>query len=77
MLIETSEGEWVEMEAPKYSKLALIHIRPSDTDKNGNQMLPFANMKVMPDNEKDIMFHAFTGLLDVTHALSNIKSLRK
>lgn len=77
MLIETSEGEWLEMEAPKYSKLALIHIRPSDTDKNGNPMLPFANMKVMPDNEKDMMFHAFTGLLDVTHALSNIKSLRK
>jgi hypothetical protein len=76
MLTEVN-GEWVESEVPKYDNLALIHIRPSDTDKNGNPMLPFANMKVMPDNEKDMMFHAFTGLLDVTHALSDIKSLRK
>jgi len=77
MLVETAEGEWLEMEAPKYNKLALIHIRPSDTDKNGNPMLPFVNMKVMPEAEYDVMFKAFKGLLDVTHALSDIKNLRK
>jgi hypothetical protein len=77
MLVETSEGEWLEMEAPKYNKLALVHIRPSDTDKNGNPMLPFANMKVMPEAEYDVMFSAFKGLLSVTHALSDIKNLRK
>ena len=77
MLVETSEGDWLEMEAPKYSKLALIHIRPSDTDKNGNPMLPFAKVKVMPEAEYDVMFNAFKGLLSVTHALSDIKNLRK
>ena len=77
MLVETSEGEWLELEAPKYNKLALIHIRPSDTDKNGNPMLPFAEMKVMPEAEYDVMFTAFKGLLNVTHALSDIKNLRK
>jgi len=76
MLVETTDG-WEELETPVYDKLALIHIRPSDTDKNGNPMLPFANMKVMPESERDVMFKAFKGLLDVTHALSDIKNLRK
>ena len=69
--------EWVESDAPKYDKLALLHIRPSDTDKNGNPMLPFAQLKVMPDAEHDVMFKAFKGLLAVSHALSDIKDLRK
>lgn len=76
MLLEDGD-KWVEFPKPEVSKVALLHIRPSDMDREGNPMLPFANMKVMPAEEHDVMFKAFRGLLDVTHALSDIKNLRK
>lgn len=75
MLIEV-DGEWVERNVELYEKLALLHIRPSDIDKNGNPMFPFAELKIMPDDEYDVLFNAFSGLLSVTHALSDIKTLR-
>lgn len=76
MLIE-EDGKWLELEPPKYDKLALIHVRPSDTDKNGAPMQPFAKLKFMPEAEHGVMFSAFRGLLSVTHALSDIKAIRK
>ena len=76
MLTEV-DGEWVESPAIVPEKLALFHIRPSDTDKNGNPMAPFAKLLDMPHNEHDAMWQAFKGLLSVTHALSDIKTLRK
>jgi hypothetical protein len=39
-------------------------------------MFPFAELKIMPDDEYDVLFNAFKGLLSVTHALSDIKTLR-
>jgi hypothetical protein len=76
MLLEVN-GEWVEEPTPKFQQLALLHIRPSDTDKNGEPMEPFAQLKIMPRTEHNVMFKAFTGLLSTTHALSDIKNLRK
>jgi hypothetical protein len=75
MLIEQGP-EWFEHDMPDIQQRALLHIRPSDTDKNGNYMSPFAELKIMPDDEYDVLFNAFTGLLSVTHALSDIKTLR-
>jgi hypothetical protein len=85
MLIEGGDG-WFERplhftqkgEAPLpyIEQKALLHIRPSDIDKNGNPMFPFAELKIMPDDEYDVLFNAFSGLLSVTHALSDIKTLR-
>ncbi len=76
MLTEV-DGEWVETPAIIPEKMALFHIRPSDNDKNGNPMAPFAKLLDMPHNEHDAMWQAFKGLLSVTHALSDIKALRK
>ena len=75
-LLYEHNGEWLELDAPACDKLALLHIRPSDTDKNGNPMFPFAELKVMEQDEYDYLFDGFKGLLSVTHALSNIKTLR-
>jgi hypothetical protein len=76
MLIER-DGEWVEQGIELFENLALLHIRPSDTDKNGNPMFPFAELKFMPPSEYDDLMKAFKGLLDVTHALSNLKEIRR
>jgi len=76
MLTEV-DGEWIESANIVPEEMALVHVRPSDTDKNGAPMLPFAQLKVMPHNEHDAMWQAFKGLLSVTHALSDIKNLRK
>jgi hypothetical protein len=76
-LLTEVDGKWIESDNLVPDQMALLHIRPSDVDKNGNPMLPFAQLKVMPDNEHEAMWQAFTGLLSVTHALSDIKALRK
>jgi hypothetical protein len=70
-------GDWVEEKAIKPDRLALLHMRPSDTDKNGEPMAPFAELKFMNPKEHDPMFAAFTGLLRVAHSLSDIKKIRK
>jgi hypothetical protein len=75
-LMTEVEGEWIESAMLACDQLALLHIRPSDTDKNGSPMLPFSELKVMPKDEHEVMFNAFKGLLSVTHALSSIKTLR-
>ena len=68
--------EWIESAMLQVEQVALLHVRPSDTDKDGNAMLPFIELKVMPVDEYDSMFKAYTGLLSVTHALSEVKTLR-
>jgi len=75
-LMTEVDGEWIESAMLACDQLALLHIRPSDTDKNGNPMFPFSELKVMPKDEHEVMFNAFKGLLSVTHALSSIKTLR-
>jgi hypothetical protein len=75
-LIEV-DGEWVQEPMPKIDQIALLHIRPSDTDKNGNPMFPFAELKVLDMAEYDELWRAFHGLLSVTHALSSLKEIRR
>jgi len=76
MLVEV-DGEWVERDMELVEDIALLHIRPSDTDKNGNPMFPFAELKLLDRSEYADLLKGFLGLLDVTHALSNLKEIRR
>jgi len=76
LLWESSEGVWEEFGTKPYAQRALLHIRPSDTDKDGNEMLPFAKLKVMPEDEYADMFEAYKGLLTITQAQLRIKTIR-
>lgn len=76
MLIEPADGHWVELPMPEFEEYALLHMRPSDTDKNGNPMLPFCELKVISKAEIPIHFDAFVGLLSVSHAQNELKKLR-
>lgn len=75
-LFETDNG-WEERAVPDFSQYALLHIRPSDTDRNGNPMLPFCELKVANMEEIPVHFEAFLGLLEVTKAQAKIKEIRR
>lgn len=75
MLVE-KDGEWVELPVPPFSEYALLHIRPSDIDKNGSPMFPFAQLKPVPHNEIPLHFEAFLGVLQVTKAQALLKKIR-
>lgn len=76
MLIEGQKG-WEELSSDGVDQLALLHIRPSDTDKNGNPLEPFAKLKTLDQEEYAPLWTAFQGLLDVGHALDDLQTLRK
>jgi hypothetical protein len=76
MLLEV-DGEWVEEGVPEFDQRALLHIRPSDTDKSGNPMFPFAELKVLDGAEDIHLWTMFRGLLDVGHAMDDLQTLRK
>ena len=75
-LIESDNG-WEQMPIPGFNDYALLHIRPSDTDKHGNPMESFCRLKVAPSNEMGLHFEAFLGLLAVSDAQNLIRGLRK
>jgi hypothetical protein len=76
MLTEV-DGEWIESANLHFDSHALLHIRPSDTDKNGNPMEPFAKLKFLENDERDSLWSMFRGLLDVGHAMDGLQTLRK
>lgn len=76
MLIE-QDGEWVELPIPAFSGYSLIHIRPSDYDKEGFPMEPFARIIDIDDAELNPLFDQFLGMLQVTHAQNKLKEIRK
>ncbi len=75
-LIESDNG-WEQMPIPGFNDYALLHIRPSDTDKHGNPMESFCRLEVAPSNEMGLHFEAFLGLLAVSDAQNLIRGLRK
>ena len=75
-LIESDNG-WEQMPIPGFNDYALLHIRPSDTDKHGNPMESFCRLEVAPSNEMGLHFEAFLGLLAVSDAQNLIRELRK
>ena len=77
MLIEPTEGHWIEVPVPSFSSYALLHIRPSDTDSQGNPMDSFCKLKVIGHDEIPAHFDAFIGLLQVSHAQNKVKEIRK
>jgi len=76
MLVQEG-GKWIEEPTPDFSQYALLHVRPSDTDKEGNPMFPFAELKVVPTEEIPLHFEAFEGVLRVTKAQAELKKLRR
>lgn len=77
MLTEVADGHWIEDAVPAFSDYALLHIRPSDYDKNGEPMDAFCELKKVSHEEIPAMFDAFLGLLQVSHAQNKIKEIRK
>lgn len=75
-LIETDKG-WEQAPIPGFSQYALLHIRPSDTDKHGNPIDSFCRLEVAPSNEMAFHFDAFLGLLAVADAQNTIREQRK
>lgn len=73
---EVTEGHWVEDAIPPFSQYALLHLRPSDTDKEGNPTEPFCKLKIVDQDEIPEHFEAFLGLLKVSHAQNKIKEMR-
>jgi hypothetical protein len=77
LLLEPTDGHWVEDSVPAFSQYALLHVRPTDTDNQGNPMDAFCKLKVVDHDEIPEHFEAFLGLLKVSHAQNNIKDIRK
>lgn len=76
MLLEPTEGHWVEEPVPAFSQYGLLHIRPSDYDKNGEPLDAFCKLKVVSHDEIPVLFDAFLGLLKVSHAQNELKKIR-
>jgi hypothetical protein len=77
LLLEPTDGHWVEEVVPSFSNYALLHIRPSDTNSQGEYVEPFCNLKVIEHEEIPVHFDAFLGLLEVSHAQNKLKEIRK
>ena len=76
MLVE-SDGVWEELAVPAFTDYALLHIRPTDTDKDGNVMDPFCKLKIVDMEEIPYHFEAFLGLLAVSEAQNKVRKHRK
>lgn len=76
-LIENDKGEWEEIPVPDFSQYALLHIRPSDTDKYGEPMEAFCKLEVVDMDEIPVHFEAFRGLLAVSEAQNRLREYRK
>ena len=77
MLIEATEGHWVELPMPEIQSYGLLHIRPQDTDTQGNYKEPFCKMKVIDPDEIPLHLQSFLGLLQVSHSQNKVKDIRK
>lgn len=77
MLLEPTDGHWVEEVVPAFTGYALLHLRPSDSDSQGAPMEPFCKLKVVDHDEIPEHFEAFLGLLKVSHSQNKIKDIRK
>lgn len=76
MLIEATDGHWIEDVVPAFSEYALLHIRPSDYDKHGEPMAPFCELKSVSHDEIPALFDMYLGLLQVSHAQNKLKEVR-
>jgi hypothetical protein len=76
MLVE-SDGVWEELAVPAFTDYALLHIRPTDTDREGNIMEPFCKLKIVDMEEIPYHFEAFLGLLATSEAQNKVRKHRK
>lgn len=73
---ENADGEWIEEAIPGFNDYALLHIRPGDTDKNGEPIDAFCELKVLQHDEIEPLFDCFLGLLQISHAQNKLKDIR-
>ena len=76
MLLEVGDENWVEEPVPAFSEYALLHVRPSDFDKHGQPMEPFCTLKKLSHEEIPSLFDGFLGLLQVSKAQNDLKTIR-
>jgi hypothetical protein len=76
MLLEESEDVWVEDVVPPFAAYGLLHIRPEDTNTQGEYMDAFCKLKFIDLDEIPEHFEAFLGLLKVSHAQNRVKEIR-
>lgn len=77
VLLEPSDGHWVEEPIPPFKQYGLVHVRPSDFDSKGNPMDAFCELKLVSHDEITALFDAFLGLLQVSKAQNDLKNIRK
>lgn len=77
VMLEPTDGHWVEEPVPAFKQYGLVHIRPSDFDSRGNPKDPFCELKLVSHDEIPVLFDAFLGLLQVSKAQNDLKSVRK
>lgn len=68
---------WRSSPVPAFEKYALLHIRPSDTDNNGNYIAPFCNLIEVPTVDMDAYYDLFLAGLAVRKAQRRIKQIGK
>ncbi len=52
---------WIEQPMPQFDKYAILHLRPSDFDSNGNLLESFCTLKEVSNT--DLHFQGFLGAL--------------
>lgn len=72
------KGEWFkETEIPPFTRYGILHLRPSDTDSQGEYMHPFCLLKEVSHAKIDAAFQMFLGALEVRKAQKAIKDIEK
>jgi len=61
MMVQDEEGAWSEQPIPAYDKYAILHLRPTDWDNNGNVMESFCTLKEVENIP--LHFEGFLGAL--------------
>lgn len=54
---------WIEQPVPPFSKIAVLHLRPSDTDSHGAYMPPFCELKKVSDEKITAGWEIYQGAL--------------
>ena len=77
LMVEVEPDKWIDAPMPEFDAYAILHIRPQDSDKDGNVMQPYCRLEVLDKEEMPVHFEAFKGLLQVSEAQRGLKEMRK
>ena len=68
---------WIEQPVPAFSQHAILHLRPSDTDSQGNYMAPFCDFKILDQAVVEAGYEMFRGALQAAHGRARLKMLAR